>query len=55
MEKEKHITLAGSGNCINKRNTWYYIRNSTKSIEIRRDEKRYRPIDIPIIEADIEN
>lgn len=30
------------------------LENSTKSIEIRRDEKRYRPIDIPIIEADIE-
>lgn len=30
------------------------LKNSTKSIEIRRDEKRYRPIDIPIIEADIE-
>ena len=30
------------------------LKNSTKDIEIRRDEKRYRPIDIPIIEADIE-
>ncbi|HBJ79919.1 MULTISPECIES: GDP-mannose 4,6-dehydratase [Fusobacterium] len=30
------------------------LKNSTKNIEIRRDEKRYRPIDIPIIEADIE-
>ena len=30
------------------------LKNSTKSIEIKRDEKRYRPIDIPIIEADIE-
>lgn len=30
------------------------LKNSAKNIEIRRDEKRYRPIDIPIIEADIE-
>ena len=30
------------------------LKNSTKNIEIIRDEKRYRPIDIPIIEADIE-
>jgi len=30
------------------------LKNSTKDIEVRRDEKRYRPIDIPIIEADIE-
>ena len=30
------------------------LKNSTKNIEIRKDEKRYRPIDIPIIEADIE-
>lgn len=30
------------------------LKNSTKNIEIRRDEKRYRPIDISIIEADIE-
>ena len=28
------------------------LKNSTKNIEIIRDEKRYRPIDIPIIEAD---
>ncbi len=30
------------------------LKNSTKDIEVRRDENRYRPIDIPIIEADIE-
>ncbi|WP_462351477.1 GDP-mannose 4,6-dehydratase [Fusobacterium varium] len=45
----------GSGKAISIKEILNIIlKNSTKSIEIRRDEKRYRPIDIPIIEADIE-
>lgn len=45
----------GSGKAISIKEILNIIlKNSTKSIEIRRDEKRYRPIDIPIIKADIE-
>lgn len=45
----------GSGRAVSiKKILDIILKNSTKNIEIRRDEKRYRPIDIPIIEADIE-
>lgn len=45
----------GSGKAVSiKKILDIILKNSVKNIEIRRDEKRYRPIDIPIIEADIE-
>lgn len=54
-EKKGETYNIGSGKAVSiKEILDIILKNSTKNIEIRRDEKRHRPIDIPIIEADIE-